>query len=860
MAGHYLTSERQPMMQVDAQVPGGKPRDNHVNVVFQTSFHHKHTFVHTPTSSSSAPATPTGVSSRRNEVASDHPSQHRFLSRNVTIEEMKTGLENGSTIPNKREYTFLNANLPTLKRHRTDEIISSRKIRRRLTEPLSLTNDVNIDIWQNILSFCEPNFLLDAQLLNSGFRRILSDRHAIWKRSRRHHFGYDMPDCPKGITEPQYADLLVGRGCQNKTCPKQHTAKVYWTFLGRLCTNCLSKKTMREDDLPRDRRHYLSNSTDSDENTSSNGLWNLLPMASMIGGRYLHPRRVYPTQKQWASEKGHYFFMKSSYAKLEFEYLSLLHDGADPDKISSWWRRKYDANMQYMIQVASIHSWDKDRCSQTKDLRSIRIKFFQNKLAELEPPWNSALLERMAAYQKAIGGCRLPTERMWENLKHKIIPHKAQAEMLISYHEQTIYSRGPLIQLFRRLHNHRSVRREERKYFRPEQLFVIELGRREFARCIDDSIADADLVLLFLKNVWESFQQSSNRPMGLNHDGTTGPYQLSMDDARMLLEEIVEGKIPRLSQRGGQVFQCLKCAGCSRSDYTKLWSFQECLEHIAQTHAQVVGEGSEFWRFATPYPQDYEHENRSFRFPWYTVPWPRCLPFLAAHQEMAEAGRWSPDADIPYRQLQPRPSRSAFMDRIACDDGLEILDFRGHLIYAAKMLNGVRLSSQCQTKIILRYAFDHHQRAQVDPPTFESFILAIPFLQEANPTLDFRFRCGLCIQEGRVNRRSRQVKFNISMDLLRAHWEAKHPGYKSDWFQNLINLPSDSEVYDLIVDSDQRLYEEQKAIRVKMSKRSSNGKKSCLKGSVVLGAEFAMERFSRLFLPESNHSCVAAEV
>lgn len=115
----------------------------------------------------------------------------------------------------------------------------------RSSRPLKISDKVNSDIWQTILGYCEPKLLLEAKTINKEFRQLLSDRTAIWRTSRQNFFGHDMPECPIGMTEQSYADLLVGRGCQNRNCPKEHTAGVYWTFQVRLCAECFKQKTMR---------------------------------------------------------------------------------------------------------------------------------------------------------------------------------------------------------------------------------------------------------------------------------------------------------------------------------------------------------------------------------------------------------------------------------------------------------------------------------------------------------------------------------------------------------------------------------------------------------------------------------------
>lgn len=98
---------------------------------------------------------------------------------------------------------------------------------------------VNFDVWENILSFCPPAFLLKARTISSTFRSVLKDDSFLWKLSRTEHFGSDMPEPPLNLSEPQYADLLTGIGCQTRGCQAPKTRKVYWVFQKRLCDKCL---------------------------------------------------------------------------------------------------------------------------------------------------------------------------------------------------------------------------------------------------------------------------------------------------------------------------------------------------------------------------------------------------------------------------------------------------------------------------------------------------------------------------------------------------------------------------------------------------------------------------------------------
>ena len=100
---------------------------------------------------------------------------------------------------------------------------------------------INIDVWENILVFCPPEFLLKARTISRTFRSVLKDDSLIWKRARVNHFGPDLPEPPLGLSEPQYADLLTGSGCQTQGCTSSKTRKAYWAIQKRLCLECFQK-------------------------------------------------------------------------------------------------------------------------------------------------------------------------------------------------------------------------------------------------------------------------------------------------------------------------------------------------------------------------------------------------------------------------------------------------------------------------------------------------------------------------------------------------------------------------------------------------------------------------------------------
>ena len=111
----------------------------------------------------------------------------------------------------------------------------------RLQKNHPIKATVNVDVWENILVFCPPEFLLKARSISRTFRSMLKDDSLIWERARVKYFGPDLPEPPLGLSEPQYADLLTGSGCQTPGCTSSKTRKTYWAIQKRLCVECFQK-------------------------------------------------------------------------------------------------------------------------------------------------------------------------------------------------------------------------------------------------------------------------------------------------------------------------------------------------------------------------------------------------------------------------------------------------------------------------------------------------------------------------------------------------------------------------------------------------------------------------------------------
>jgi len=115
----------------------------------------------------------------------------------------------------------------------------------KLSQRRSVLTPIPLDVWENILVFCGLDFLLKARSVHPSFKSVLGNERA-WKAARLHQFGPDHPGPPSDLNEMQYADLIVGHGCQTKGCTTR-ARRTYWAYRRRWCERCLEKNTTKVD-------------------------------------------------------------------------------------------------------------------------------------------------------------------------------------------------------------------------------------------------------------------------------------------------------------------------------------------------------------------------------------------------------------------------------------------------------------------------------------------------------------------------------------------------------------------------------------------------------------------------------------
>ena len=721
----------------------------------------------------------------------------------------------------------------------------SRLVKTILTtrRPLRNSDDVHRDIWRDILSYCDPRFLLEAKTVDRLMYDILSSTTNIWRRSRELHLP-EAPPCPSRLSEQQYLDLLIGRACQVPQCVRKGVTSVAWPFLGRLCLGCLHEKTLKADEIPVERQYMVGDKR----------LVLALPMGHSLSGRHLKSPAL-EADGEYREKRGN-LVLKSEFEELEAEYLEVASQN-DEDALKKWFDMKRSDTKQHMLEIQAIEKTPTSQESRHGPVngRSItrsdaRRNLFVEEAAKLNPPISEKALNCTSAYHRALKTGNAPTARAWETLKPKIVPFREQAERLANLGNQPLTWPFDPDDPYRRLVERRKRRLQQPKIFFPEQEFVLQLGKQEFEKCLKEDVADCDLLLLTLKNVFDRYDKfnDASRPVGVNYNSIEGPYALSFDDADMIIHEVMEPAIRKDSSRGQAVFTSLRCIGCAKTGYNRFHDFKKGMEHVYRDHSSRVGEGEEYWQYTKYFVQYDRYSGFSHnKFPWYSTPWSRCLPLIPNTGKPASSQIWHPDNDWKYVRLDTSGARSAFEGRWAKEYDSANGDFLEAVKHAVGALQGVKLTTQAVTRIALQYAIELSERRQSKQCTLEEFVGFLPALREVNPALNFKFMCGICLTDEANAFPGVHVKHTITMKALYTHWQKKHIMADINWHR-LLHLPSNYKLLEQMTASDKRLQKEKDEVMAFAAQEEPDLKKRAnRKARAILGTRLAMTAFEQLF-------------
>lgn len=544
-------------------------------------------------------------------------------------------------------------------------------------------------------------------------------------------------------------------------------------------------------------------------------------------------------------------YLRSDVDAILSEYRDMVVAGTSTSEIDSWKAEKSSENRTLLAQCARIEEFQKKVAAEQPRHREARAGFFAAQGANLTPPLGIDVMEKIMAFKMSLDSNHEPTMRSWGDLKKKLLPHRAAAEELlhlikVNQRFRAFGEPSLAIDNFRSLHSLRS-RAPPSKSLQPEQLYVINLGRQQLTKCKDRAVADADLVLLVLKGVFDEYQclPTAAKPYGTNADNSRGIYRLTLDDARMIVQHVIEPEVQSWNDalRSREVLAKFKCVGCVRKDCTTRYTFDSVFQHIHEKHSIYVSEGEDFHKLYRPFDDTILEVD----FPWYTVEWPRNLPVAASHQEVSKEKKWLADAEVNYVPLSSPETPSVFLDRRACvPAGIGSSDFEGNLCYAATKLRPTTLSVACQLRIVLQYALDRYVVDHgIVKPSLADFMACLPKLQAANEDFTLTFSCGVCKQNPDIPQSAIHTRPE-TLTKLKDHFDKIH--HTSDWTLSFVDSPSDTQLASILQDADVRLKEEKRAtLRRQASLAKNPRKKADPNAQMILQKPEAMTVFDELF-------------
>jgi hypothetical protein len=575
----------------------------------------------------------------------------------------------------------------------------------------------------------------------------------------------------------------------------------------------------------------------------------LIPAGMTSSGKYTRTRRA--SGSGW-EDPVRAVYLRSDLEAIQSQGQEMVLAGVSDAEYEDWETEKLAATQSLMAHCTLIEDFQtKYRADQPRH-RFTRQEFFIAQAAKLTPPMGKEVMEKIMAYKMSLDSNHEPTLRSWTDLKKKLLPHRAAAEELLDLEQQNkryymLAVKPPAIQKFLQLHTLRSRSSSSSKPLLPEQRFVIALALKELRNCKARAVADADLVLLVLKGVFDAYQQLSelDRPRGMNWDMTEGTYKLTLDDATMIVHELIEPEVRGWndSVRSREALERFKCVGCVRKDCTTRYTFDKLFQHLHYNHATYVSEGEDFHKLYRPFHDVTGYIN----FPWYTVLWPKNLPIAASHQEVSKEKKWLADAEVAYVPLAAPETAPAFLDRRPFDNpDLVAMDFEGNLTYAAAKLRPTTLNILSQIRIALQYALDRH--ATTTPPakpTLDDFIACLPKLRTANEDYNLTFNCGVCKRNPNIPHSVIHTRPD-TLIKLQSHFNKIHSAH--DWTDCFLDLPSDIQLAKALEDADEELDREKRALEEREASLAKNPrKKADPTAKVILQKPEACKIFVELF-------------
>jgi len=466
------------------------------------------------------------------------------------------------------------------------------------------------------------------------------------------------------------------------------------------------------------------------------------------------------------------------------------------EEIDAWYAPRIEANEKLMRDVQEIENWlennSREKVRGAGNQKLEREKFYKAHALSMDPPLQTAALERIPAYQRAANISKAPSERSWQLLLPKLEEERAAAEKLVR-DEQECRDRAELNQEL--CVEYVNIRFHRDHEYPPEQKLVLELADEVLSNLETEiptgPIDDADFALLVLRAVREKYYRlaESERPDAY---GTCGKHRLLLDDARMVYERRISLAIDGWNDSArSKAAKFFKCPGCTRTDINLRYTFGQLFCHLNEKHSGHIGDFSIL-------RAEKESLPVGVRFPWCRLEWPVNLPILAEHH--ISTGRWNPHDGSDYVLAPPKPAKtltltSAFEQRsVSATAGPDHCNFVDNIIYAGNLLRHTPLMAKYQTQIALRFAVDVAAEFPDDQPTIEDLaLLDLARIRTGNYPLFDNFRCKACCDTPEPARNNKFVNKCQPFGELAHHFKTNHFHYS--WVCDMLVLPSETELW-----------------------------------------------------------------
>ncbi|KAL8695447.1 MAG: hypothetical protein Q9218_000025 [Villophora microphyllina] len=668
----------------------------------------------------------------------------------------------------------------------------------KLSQKHPVQAGIHVDIWHCIILNSPLSFVFKIKDVSKEIRDLLTDNPAVWRDVRRRTYGHDHPDPPTGITERQYADLLVGFGCQDKHCDgKSKARKVYWAFQRRWCTLCWKKNTIMVIPCASASSHPpLADLLQEDACevflAKYPELTKYMTTARVDGwNRYAgvaEPDDINPLPSRGSAYKRAY--LRTDLARItqtvETAERRKSVGGSNPPKaLMSLIASMKEANGKDIPKLRAIEtwadSWKKDALSRSGERKQTKSAFFTVQAQLMDPLLDRKTLEQMDCFRKAVSAPGGPTRRAWKSVEKKLQAQRAKTEAALSITEQKkIPSWHEYLVLVQRRENNNTE----------EQIAVLALADQVLGSLVEGpgsiQVADGDFVRTALNRIHNSYQENKHE----------GDHPLLMDDAKMIVKLKIEPIIESWKDdKRKRTALGLRCPGC-KNGTKRLHSFERLIYHIYGGHARRVGDFDYFRGPDDPRLDDSPHGSG---FPWSYIEWPSNLPILAAGE--SAKGRWDLHATTEehynspaYDSAQSDPGAGAFDNRVASDCGIAGPDLVKDIRFVIRAFQSTDISDQYKTQIALEFARQRYESIDTSPPTFGPLkALRLLLLHKGLKGVFENFRCKKCCEEAQTDGRKGQFfRSRKALGTLSDHFQSEHP--RDDWTRDMFELPTPQEL------------------------------------------------------------------